>query len=259
VFVVRFLWGDFVKSNIKVIFLSSIILLSIPLLVHFLIAQFIDVKLEYKDFFSIYGSYVGGLIGVLGALYILSIQINNEKRKEEIKEINNYLKCSLIILKSLDDLIILLNDGDRENGKESLINIMHNHLNSESNYKSNPESNVTDLSSITESLLRLNDSKEDIAEIKTSIENLNEDYIPLEVYKEYKELITILNEVIKYINDFLENDFDVRFLGSNGNAKKQAIQYRLVNNYQFVEPVYNLKVKFQAFNDQKIIDKNNLK
>lgn len=205
--------------------------------------------ITYKDWLNYYGMFVGSFVGVLVAFAIARYQISSEQEKEKVKETKNTLKAFYVINSELEKLEPLLN------GKDSLINQLHWHLNSESNYKSSSKNidKITYARAIQESIENIKQIKNKLGHMKDTLHSLNHDYIPQEVYGYYLEVISLIDSLKHFSIVFLENDYNININDLNSSPEKvRQNEYNLSLQMRMVEDKKNNETReFLTYSDYR--------
>lgn len=228
---------DFTKFNRKHVIMLIVLLVSMP----FILGLILNIPLgrytigSEDSWISFNGSYLGGIVGgVTGgfvAFYIAKLQIDAMRREQDRVFNDNYKKTYLKIenyFVKTEPLLI--------NSSSMLFSKMSHHMEAESNAKNvqnSYESKV--LLDVAESTL--DDIKKieyDLKQFQLTLENIASEYIPIDIYKDFINLIWILDKMIVDIQEFLKNDYIYPLPPNHSqddfhqNVNNRLIQHRIV-------------------------------
>lgn len=249
---------DFTKVRGKHIVLFGISLLILP----FTLGVFLNIPLgkytigSEDSWISFNGSYIGGIIGgITGgivAFYIAKLQIDEMRREQNRIYNDNYKKTYLKIENYFDITEPMLN------GQGSLVNKMQAHRDSESNASDAKNANDRNIymRAAGSSLEDIKKIDEEIKQFKRVLEDTPSEYIPIEIYKDFIQLIWTLEKLHTDIQEFLNNDYiylvphsyNPDNFDQNLNANNAVIQHRIIErNSNLFSEYWKLQEKIKSY------------
>ncbi|WP_211656169.1 hypothetical protein [Planococcus alpniumensis] len=171
-----------------------------------------------------HGGYIGGITGGIVAYFIAKLQIDTMRAEQEKVFNDNYLRTFLKIENYLEKTESLLN------GHESAVNKMLKHILSEEDASSedNPSTKRAQLRSSETSLQELNETSLKIESFEKVLKEIPAEYIPIEVFKDFINLIEMLEKLKKDVQRFVSRGNEILTLrspaltGEGVNARASA-------------------------------------
>lgn len=159
-----------------------------------------------------HGGYIGGITGGIVAYFIAKLQIDAMRAEQEKVFNDNYLRTYLKIENYLEKTEPLLN------GQESAVNKMTKHIFSEGDARSEKNFSIkkAQLQSSESSLLELNEISLEIESFEKVLKEIPAEYIPIEVFKDFTNLILLLEKLKKDLKEFISLGNEILKLRSPG-------------------------------------------